>query len=786
MEFYAKSQNRLLSAREKEQLVESLQWLYGNLNLADWERAIVSHTIEKFKQEMPAEKQKTLRQHLDETVHCAKKFFEKYGMYFSEKEKKLVILACRYHDVGKANLIFQIMVNDSLREQKQQLKQERQIPHGYISALSISRKEILESNQDFDDQDFDVLITSIYYHHTRTLDFRSEDIKRYCEKYYNVYISQFLDDKTWRLKVGNQNHILFDGQSKFTKVQTEDIYLHEYFLVKGLLNKFDWTVSAGYTDSEMMPDIEEKKLVRGIEKKIGTRLRPVQQFMRNHKSDNLVIIAPTGSGKTEAALLWLNGEKGFYTLPLKVSSNAIYERIKNRYDYESVSLLHSESMPVYMKETMDEADGYEKYEKARLLSFPLTVCTVDQIFKFAYKALGTEIFAATLKYSKVIVDEIQAYSPRVVAALIYGLKVIQQMGGKFAIITATFPPVLKWFMEKYGLTEGKEYEFHDFSGDASEPRHMIQIHRASIGPDDILKISRKKKVLVICNTVTKAQEVYEKLSEYTESVYLLHSRFIRNDRELLEKEIMKFSASPDSAGIWVTTQIVEASLDIDFDVLYTEMCPADSLLQRMGRCNRAGKYIPDCPNIIIFTESSGIGSKSVYEPELYKRSLGFLKQYENCLFTEIMKTEYINQVYNPNEIQETFYYREIERYLKHFDELRPMDYDKEDADEQFRMIKSITVIPESVYLEYQDLIEVCTESMKIPHIGQEVKGILSSKLGGLTLSMNLYGKIPNGVDRITIPGTVIHRAVLKYDFDRQLGKGRGLLLDCSEDELLFI
>lgn len=49
--------------------------------------------------------------------------------------------------------------------------------------------------------------------------------------------------------------------------------------------------------------------------------------MNDHKDDNVVVIAPTGSGKTEAALLWLDGEKGFYTLPLKVSSNAIYDRI---------------------------------------------------------------------------------------------------------------------------------------------------------------------------------------------------------------------------------------------------------------------------------------------------------------------------------------------------------------------------------------------------------------------------------------------------------------------------
>lgn len=56
----------------------------------------------------------------------------------------------------------------------------------------------------------------------------------------------------------------------------------------------------------------------------------------------------------------------------------------------------------------------------------------------------------------------------------------------------------------------------------------------------------------------------------------LHSKYIRRDRAFLERKIMEFSESGES-GIWITTQIVEASLDIDFDILYTEMCTADSL-----------------------------------------------------------------------------------------------------------------------------------------------------------------------------------------------------------------
>lgn len=89
---------------------------------------------------------------------------------------------------------------------------------------------------------------------------------------------------------------------------------------------------------------------------------------------------------------------------------------------------------------------------------------------------------------------------------------------------------------------------------------------------------------------------------------LLHSRYIRRDRAYLEDQIMKFSGSEET-GIWITTQIVEASLDIDFDVLFTEMCTADSLLQRMGRCNRKGRYFPEEANVIIYDNRNGVGKK---------------------------------------------------------------------------------------------------------------------------------------------------------------------------------
>ncbi|MBQ8802544.1 MAG: CRISPR-associated helicase Cas3' [Tyzzerella sp.] len=794
MEYFAKSKERILSVQEKSKLIQTVKTISQDLEaeLSQIEKNVIANELARYNEDIIIE-QKTLEEHEEDIVNCAFHFFEQYGEYFTRKEKQLIIEACRMHDWGKANVVFQNLVNPFFVPMKGKIQQ---IPHGFLSAITISRQEFLAMSELFQDEDFGPFITAIHYHHARTDELEDAEIKEYCEKFYAESIKEYLGKEKWKPYCSNRNKntLLFRNNIYSNNDVPDSVRWNKYVLIKGLLNKFDYSVSSGHMEAEVNSDLDEKLLKCNVENALSDLgLRPAQEFMKENQNESLVIVAPTGSGKTEAALLWLNGEKGFYTLPLKVSSNAIYDRIREGYSYGQVSLLHSDSMSKYLEDYGDsEAGAYEQYEKAKLLSAPLTVCTVDQLFKFVYKALGTEIFAATLKYSKVVLDEIQAYSPRVIATIIYGLKTVLEMGGRFAIITATFPPVLQYFMARYGLIAGKQYKFRDFSSEVTLQRHIVEIRNSEIDTGEILEEGKSKKVLFICNTVTKAQEIYEKLSENAENVYLLHSRYIRKDRALLERMIMDFSKDKEMSGVWVTTQIVEASLDIDFDILYTEMSTADSLLQRMGRCNRRGRYVPKNSNIIVYTDENGVGDKSVYESVLYHRSLERLKNYEKVIFTESMKSDYMNQVYDTEEIKESKYYKEIERYLQHFDTLSPLEYSKEEADMEFRKIKSITVVPETVYEKYQDVFERCQKLLHTPHIGKDMKSMLNNKLNDMTLSLNLYGKFPDGVD-VTVIGqkdgcrqSGIHRARLQYEFDTLSGRGRGLLLNVKEDEKFIL
>lgn len=788
MEYYAKSKKVQFTSERINEIKKNMKNIEECLkeNLTETDVEILNSSITDIA-EKTEEKQKTLKEHHKDIVTCAEMFFLEYGEYFTEKEKKLVVEACRIHDLGKVNLVFQAMICPKLAEKFHiDVRKTPQIPHGFLSAVTISLDEFDDLSELFSDKDFGPFITAVYYHHDREDHYNSPAIRKYAEKYYMKQIEEYLNRKIRKLNCSNLDDLLFRNNVYTGKYIPDSNAWKEYLLIKGLLNKFDYTVSAGYENAESAIDLHEKKLVKNIEKFLnGKELRPAQKFMKMNTDKNLIVIAPTGSGKTEASLLWMNGEKSFYTLPLKVSSNAIYLRIKENYEYKDVALLHSDAMAVYLREYNGNEDIGEKYERSKMLSQPLTVCTVDQLFRFVYRALGTEIFAATLKYSKLVLDEIQAYEPRVIATIIYGLKMIQEMGGKFAIITATFPPVLKYFMEQYGLVEGKQYIFKDFTGKEYQvekyPRHKVEIRHSEMNLDEIRLRGKNRKVLVICNTVSKAQKFYKKLEG--ENVWLLHSKYIRRDRAFLERKIMEFSESGES-GIWITTQIVEASLDIDFDILYTEMCTADSLLQRMGRCNRKGRYCPNEANIVVFDNRNGVSEgkrRSVYEDKLYDRSLELLSKYEHILFSEDKKTAYMNEVYSVDGVKETIYFENIQKGLKLFSEIHPTEYSADEA--EVRDIRSVTIVPENVYVENQNLFEYGVEFLKKPNMSREARSLIKSKLENLTLSLNLYQKFPAEVDRTTIglsenrKITDIHRAQYNYEFDIESGKGRGILFD---------
>ena len=711
--------------------------------------------------------EESLERHTNKLINLFKDFISKYGEKFTKKEIDLIMLACEKHDLGKLNYKFQkemykkskldFKENEEIENFYKEHKNLNPIPHGILSCCFINSNELKEK-YGFDKYDINVLATSIYNHHNR--EFNSDD-----------YVDIFEEIIEKDLKVNAKNYGieycnsigLSKNKIKNNKIEINIEYQYNFWLkfivIKGMLNKIDYAASAylynkkdtGLDTLELAPDDASKyvenafKIKKEKDKNI-TFPNEVQEFMgkEENKDKNIIVVASTGIGKTEGALLWAGDSKTFYTLPIKVSINAIYKRIwdENYYDKNKFTFLHSDAKSIMRKD--EEIDDYQlKYIETRHLIYPLTICTVDQLFYFVFKSLGTEKYAATLKYSKIIIDEIQSYTPDIISFLIFGLKVVNDLGGKFCIMTATLPPIVKYFLEE---TIGKENikiaEKPFYKKDNEENiiiRHKIKYEEKDFEYNEILEKAKNNKVLIICNTVRRSQDVYIKLKEKNKQnteINLLHSRFIFRDRKLKEEKIQEFASTKEEernndAGIWISTQIVEASLDIDFDVLYTDMCSADSLLQRMGRCYRNRIYKENEPNIFICDTKVGVGT--VYDKDIFEFSVEHIQEYNNQIFTEEDKQDYINKVYDIEKLKKKNYYNTIEKNIKDLEILPIGGIDKETAEEQFRNIQNITVIPLKFYeKELKDILQKYDETF-----GEEKIDIIE-EIMNYTLSAPLY------------------------------------------------
>src|SRR5207244_1082075 len=119
-------------------------------------------------------------------------------------------------------------------------------------------------------------------------------------------------------------------------------------------------------------------------------------------------------------------------------------------------------------------------------------------------------------------------------------------------------------------------------------RHRLKLMETDVlSPESLHAIreaSRDKSVLIVVNQINRAIAVFRELQPHVTDIHLLHSRFTASDRTRKEREI-----EPRPGRILVATQVVEVSLDLDYDCCFSELAPLEALLQRFGRCNRRGR-----------------------------------------------------------------------------------------------------------------------------------------------------------------------------------------------------
>ncbi|WP_110930244.1 CRISPR-associated helicase Cas3' [Paenibacillus bouchesdurhonensis] len=650
----------------------------------------------------------TVQQHTNALLKCYETLKNGYASalpLMTEREWQMLRWAVQYHDVGKYDAVFQNKILKALRqEQRMRTRCSFDVRHNYVSVLAIPFKKL-----GLNDEEKRILAQAVAYHHER----EDKPDKKQVKQIYTEHILPHREQIEHELEIElDEKAIAYKLELISNRIQESDgEVFHRYVLIKGLLHRLDHAASA-HVSVELAPDMNIGEYVEEfVSREFSGRKNELQQFTQQNQDKHVVVVAQTGMGKTEAGLLWLGKDKGFFTLPLRVSINAMYQRITDKSNIgftrssidgtgeEATGLLHSTSLDYLHDELEADDEALEKiHSQSREYANKLIISTIDQILKFPFFYLGFEKEYAAVASSKIIIDELQAYDPKIAALIIRALILIDEIGGSFMIMTATLPN----FYYKALLKEKKSPRLPIACGEFINDqivRHHVEVREESILEEDVIDRivaeGGSYKVLVICNTVKRAREVYLQIKSRYKNTWLLHSRFVKKDRVKREKDIIQFASGTEN-GIWITTQLVEASLDIDFDRLYTEMSSLDSQFQRYGRCNRKGLKAVDDVNIRVYIRDvSGVnlGGNSVYHKDIYSRSLQLFEQHKTGVLLESVKQTMIAALYDESALENSDFKKLFDSTLEELKN-RPMyDMPKLEAQQLLRDIQEVQAIP---------------------------------------------------------------------------------------------
>ena len=386
-----------------------------------------------------------------------------------------------------------------------------------------------------------------------------------------------------------------------------------------------------------------------------------------------VIEAPMGLGKTEAALACAYEllKKGmatgiYFALPTQLTSNRIHLRvsqfIKNiAANPDNTRLAHANAWletsfyqprPIRTLSSqpedvaMESRDWFASSKRGLIANFG--VGTIDQALMaiVAVKHFFVRRFALAGKV--VIIDEVHSYDHFTGTLIRCLCQELQKLGCTIIILSATLLPDARNDLlgleeneiedEEYPLITGKTNAGMPIIPQSSRPRARPAVSRRfkskkKIFDDAIKAAATRARVLWVCSTVNSAQETFDELSQLSGKIEIgvLHSRFphfIRQSKEIYWMGRLGKDDKTKEGCILVSTQIVEQSVDIDADILISELAPMDMLLQRMGRLWRHLAERPALqrpliePEIWIVEEEKSIDELKTINDELIKNALG--------------------------------------------------------------------------------------------------------------------------------------------------------------------
>jgi CRISPR-associated endonuclease/helicase Cas3 len=461
----------------------------------------------------------------------------------------------------------------------------------------------------------------------------------------------------------------------------------------------------------------------------------------------LILEAPTGSGKTEAALyaadIWLQTWRGrglYIAMPTTATSNQMHQRVinflLNRYPDKMLNLhlVHGAALLAEPKESItaisqdDEQPNQGRIRAAtwflprkRTLLAPFGVGTVDQALMSVLQTRHFFVRLFGLSQKVIIFDEVHAYDTYMNILFKQLLRWLSAVGSSVILLSATLPEktrrelVAAWLGEKTVSLEDHNYprltvaaggEAKVFPLSASSSR-LVKIERIGSEPQAIVAslselLAGGGCAVVICNRVRRAQEVYSAVKEANivpaEDLILFHARFPYNWRQEIEERVLRLFGKDGQRSrktILVATQVIEQSLDLDFDCMITDLAPVDLILQRAGRLHRHPQndaFRPESlsqPRLILawppeMDHLPQFGDDEfIYERAILLRSWAALRQHDQIILPQ-ETSALIEEVYGAALQQEIE--PELEQAIRQADEEARLTHEQEISQAKSRII----------------------------------------------------------------------------------------------------
>lgn len=525
--------------------------------------------------------------------------FDKYYNFTNRDLSKRLSGAIKFHDAGKANIIWQKACSLDYENYKLWLKNNK----GGFNEFAKNNRNLAGKHLRVSGVRHEISSLDMYYEKGF-----SEPVKvaiaAHHSKLSNKHEKRWTDNSSGKnsSKLWSQFVNLNGCYRNYHDYNQAIIKHYEFSGVRAYLQLADHRASAKEDKNETddfnsfsysFPESWQKRNVQKIAEKY-------------YNNELLLLRAPTGAGKTDACLLWASkqienhkAERLIIAMPTRFTSNALSINVAET--LSDTGLYHSSAWFTKFNEDIKQGIiardiAKKEHELARKLLTPVTVCTVDHLLmSLTLTREDHHTILFNLANSCVVIDEADFYDEFTQANILVLLEFFKKLKVPTMIMSASLPEssLVMYNSIGYNIENIKE-DKSDYERKRAEIKEIISYEKIDDLEELLNKCIETNCAIIYANTVAKAIEFFMWFKNKGITPILYHSRYTEKDKKLKEDILLDALGkeawnSNTAKGIAILTQIGEMSINISADLMVSDLCPMDRLVQRAGRLCRFDK-----------------------------------------------------------------------------------------------------------------------------------------------------------------------------------------------------